>query len=162
MTQSGAVAMAQCVLDDLGEAVLAGDFAGFARLISLPFVALRAGDCVVVETPQALQRRFDIMSAGQRALGVQIVTRVVTGLRMLAGDLWQVDYECTMVAAGGRLVARPYRGVCLMRADLDGIWRLTMNADGAQAAAEPGGEVPGSEALGAVILGRRLGDGLGS
>lgn len=162
MTQASAAAMAQCVLDDLGDAVLAGDFAGFACLISLPFVALRGGESVVVGTPQELQRRFEIMSAGQRALGVQIVTRVVTGLRVLSGELWQVDYECTMVAAGGRLVARPYRGVCLMRADLDGIWRLAMNADGVHTASGAGGQLPGSEALGAVILGRRLGDGMGS
>jgi ketosteroid isomerase-like protein len=162
MTQSGAVAMAQCVLDDLGEAILAHDFAEFARLISLPFVALRSGDTTVVGAPQELQARFDEMSAGQRALGVQLVTRVVTAVRVLSGDLWQVDYECTIIAAGGRVLLSSSRGVCLMRADLDGVWRLAMNVDGALEANAALGDRVGVDTLGAAVLGRRMGDGLGS
>jgi hypothetical protein len=116
------VTILQSWLDEVGAAVLAGDFDAYARHVVLPFASITPETTLIVSTEQALRTGFDVFVDMLRHQRVSDYIRLVSeahtvGERMIAGS-----YVTNLLAEGQR-IAPPFTSTIVLRRSDAGPWQ---------------------------------------
>jgi hypothetical protein len=113
----------QSVLDDLSQAILAGDTRTCLRCVSLPYTVVTGTETFTTRTTSELSAKFRRYHEELRDKGVTSYRREVTEARYLTGTLL-VGAHDTFVYRDDRLLVPKYRSTFKMIFDV-AVWRIT-------------------------------------
>jgi hypothetical protein len=111
----------QTWLDDMGAAVLAGDWPGYAARVCLPFHLITDAASLVVATEQELRQGFDTFLTMLRAEQITDYIRLADSAVQINRRLISGRYTTHLMAGGNRVVP-PFRSQITLRQEA-GVWR---------------------------------------
>lgn len=116
------VTILQSWLDEVGAAVLDGDFDAYARHVVLPFASITPEATLIVTSEADLRTGFDVYVDMLRHQRVSDYIRLVSeahtvGERMIAGSY------VTNILAQGQRIAPPFTSTIVLRRSVAGLWQ---------------------------------------
>ncbi len=105
----------QDYLDEIGDAVMSGDWDAYRRGVSLPFNLVTQAANIIVDTEAKLREGFDSFYQMLQSQGVSDYIRLVQSANALDPELLSGTYVTHIISHGNRVVP-PYTSQITLRA----------------------------------------------
>jgi ketosteroid isomerase-like protein len=130
------VSILQTWLDDVGRAVLAGDYDTYLRHVVLPFANVNPVATLIVTTEAELRTGFDVFVDMLRHQRVTDYIRLVSEAHTI-GEAMIAGSYVTNILANGQRVVPPFTSTVVLRRSGDGHWQAATIANPLAATAWP-------------------------
>jgi hypothetical protein len=130
------VTILQSWLDEVGQAVMDGDFAAYARHVGLPFANVNPVATLIVATETDLRAGFDVFVDMLRHQRVTDYIRLVSDAHTIGETMIAGSYVTNFLANGHRVVP-PFTSTVVLRRNEDGLWQAATIANPLLAASWP-------------------------
>lgn len=130
------VTILQSWLDEVGQAVMLGDFDAYARHIVLPFANVNPVATLVVTTEAELRAGFDIFVDMMRTQRVTDYIRLVSEAHTIGEHMISGSYVSNLLS-GGQRVSPPFTSTVVLRRAPGGLWQAATIANPLMAPAWP-------------------------
>ncbi len=130
------VTILQSWLDEVGRAVMDGDFAAYARHVVLPFANVNPVATLIVATEAELRAGFEVFVDMLRHQRVTDYIRLVSEAHTIGETMIAGSYVTNFLANGHRVVP-PFTSTVVLRRNEDGLWQAATIANPLLAAAWP-------------------------
>ncbi len=109
-----AMQLVQSYLDEIGTAVLVGDWDTYRNHVALPFTLITESAMMVVETEESLRKGFDSFHDMLKFQRVTQYVRLVESAEDLGGDLISGRYVSHFIAGSHRIIP-PFHSAITLR-----------------------------------------------
>lgn len=123
-----AVTILQSWLDEVGQAVMDGDFAAYARHVVLPFANVNPVATLIVTTEAELRAGFDVFVDMLRTQLVTDYIRLVSEAHTI-GEYMIAGSYVTNLLSDGKRIAPPFTSTVVLRRPQVGPWQAATIAN---------------------------------
>jgi hypothetical protein len=122
------VTILQSWLDEVGQAVMDGDFAAYARHVVLPFANVNPVATLIVATEAELRTGFDVFVDMLRTQRVTDYIRLVSEAHTIGEQMIAGSYVTNLLSDGKR-IAPPFTSTVVLRRAQGGFWQAATIAN---------------------------------
>jgi hypothetical protein len=122
------VSILQSWLDEVGQAVMDGDFATYARHVVLPFANVNPVATLVVTTEEELRAGFDVFCQMIHSQRVTDYIRLVSEAHTIGESIIAGSYVTNLLSNGQRL-SPPFTSTVVLRRGPEGRWQAATIAN---------------------------------